>query len=36
MTGLIEAAREAQEQGTFGFVERALSTPDITRSFPKA
>ena len=36
MTGLIEAAREAQEQGSFGFVERSLSTPDITRSFPKA
>jgi 2-methylisocitrate lyase-like PEP mutase family enzyme len=35
MTGLIEAAREAKEQGTFGFVDRSLSTPDITRSFPK-
>jgi len=35
MTGLIEAAREAKEQGTFGFLERSLSTPDITKSFPK-
>ncbi|HRD75792.1 MAG TPA: isocitrate lyase/phosphoenolpyruvate mutase family protein [Hyphomicrobiaceae bacterium] len=29
MTGLIEAAREARDKGTFGFVDRSLPTPDI-------
>jgi len=31
MTGLIEAAREVKEQGTFGYLERAFPTPDINR-----
>jgi 2-methylisocitrate lyase-like PEP mutase family enzyme len=31
MSGLIEGAREVKEQGTFGYVERALGTPDITK-----
>jgi 2-methylisocitrate lyase-like PEP mutase family enzyme len=31
MSGLIEGAREAKEKGTFGYVERALGTPDITK-----
>jgi 2-methylisocitrate lyase-like PEP mutase family enzyme len=30
MGGLIEAAREAQERGTFGFVDAPLSSPDLT------
>jgi 2-methylisocitrate lyase-like PEP mutase family enzyme len=29
MSGLIEAAREVKEKGTFGYVERSMSTPDI-------
>jgi 2-methylisocitrate lyase-like PEP mutase family enzyme len=29
MSGLIDAAREAKEQGTFGYVDRGVSTPDL-------
>jgi len=29
MTGLVEAAREVKEGGTFGYLERSLSTPDL-------
>jgi 2-methylisocitrate lyase-like PEP mutase family enzyme len=29
MTNLVEAAREVKEQGTFGYLERSLSTPDL-------
>ena len=29
MTGLIEAAREVNEKGTFGYLERSLSTPEL-------
>lgn len=29
MTGLIEAAREVTEQGSFAYVERAIATPDL-------
>jgi 2-methylisocitrate lyase-like PEP mutase family enzyme len=29
MTGLAEAAKEVKEQGSFGYLERALSTPEI-------
>jgi 2-methylisocitrate lyase-like PEP mutase family enzyme len=29
MSGLIAAAREAREQGTFGFVESAVSSRDL-------
>jgi 2-methylisocitrate lyase-like PEP mutase family enzyme len=33
MSGLLEAAREVQDAGTFGFVERSVSTAEIlTRS----
>jgi 2-methylisocitrate lyase-like PEP mutase family enzyme len=32
MTGMLEAAREVKEQGTFGYLERALPTPDLYRS----
>jgi 2-methylisocitrate lyase-like PEP mutase family enzyme len=31
MTGLLEAAREAKEQGTFGYLDRAMSSADYTR-----
>jgi 2-methylisocitrate lyase-like PEP mutase family enzyme len=34
MTGLIEAAREAQERGTFNYAEQALTTPELNRFFP--
>jgi 2-methylisocitrate lyase-like PEP mutase family enzyme len=29
MTGLLDAAREAKEQGTFGYVERSLATAEL-------
>jgi 2-methylisocitrate lyase-like PEP mutase family enzyme len=29
MTGLIDAAREAKDKGSFGYLERALTTPDL-------
>ena len=31
MTGLLDAAREVKERGTFGYLERTLATPDINR-----
>jgi len=31
MSGLIEAAREVKEKGTFGYIERSLATPDLAR-----
>jgi 2-methylisocitrate lyase-like PEP mutase family enzyme len=31
MSGAIEAAREVKEKGSFGYMERSLSTPDIAR-----
>ncbi len=31
MSSLIESAREVKEKGTFGFIERALPTPEISR-----
>lgn len=31
MSGLVEAAKEVQEKGTFGFVERSLPTPEISK-----
>jgi 2-methylisocitrate lyase-like PEP mutase family enzyme len=31
MTGLIEAAREVKEQGTFGYLERAVAGPELNR-----
>jgi 2-methylisocitrate lyase-like PEP mutase family enzyme len=30
MSGLVEAAREAKDKGTFGYVERGLSTPELS------
>jgi len=29
MTGLLDAAREAKDRGTFGYLDRSLSTPDL-------
>jgi 2-methylisocitrate lyase-like PEP mutase family enzyme len=29
MTGLMDAAKEAKEKGTFGYIDRAISTPDL-------
>jgi 2-methylisocitrate lyase-like PEP mutase family enzyme len=31
MTGLIDAAREVAEQGTFGYLERAIATPELAK-----
>jgi 2-methylisocitrate lyase-like PEP mutase family enzyme len=31
MTGLIEAATEVKEKGSFGYLERSLATPDLNR-----
>lgn len=31
MTGLLDAAREVKEKGSFGYLERAVATPDISR-----
>ena len=29
MTGLVEAAKEVKEKGTFGYIERSISTPEL-------
>jgi hypothetical protein len=29
MTGLVDAAREAKDKGTFGYLDRTLVTPDL-------
>jgi 2-methylisocitrate lyase-like PEP mutase family enzyme len=31
MTGLIAAAREVQDAGTFGFLDAAITTPEINK-----
>jgi 2-methylisocitrate lyase-like PEP mutase family enzyme len=31
MSGLLDAAREVKERGTFGYLERTLATPDLNR-----
>jgi 2-methylisocitrate lyase-like PEP mutase family enzyme len=31
MTGLLDAAREAKEKGTFGYLERSIATPELAR-----
>jgi 2-methylisocitrate lyase-like PEP mutase family enzyme len=31
MSGAIEAAREVKEKGSFGYIDRSLSTPDISK-----
>jgi 2-methylisocitrate lyase-like PEP mutase family enzyme len=35
MTGLVEAAREVKEGGTFGYIDRSMATPDLN-SFMQA
>lgn len=35
MTGLLEAAQEARNKGTFSFVERAMLTAELNRFFPE-
>jgi 2-methylisocitrate lyase-like PEP mutase family enzyme len=35
MTGLLEAAQQAREQGTFSFVDRAMLTAELSRYFPE-
>ena len=34
MTGLLDAAQEARDKGTFSFVERAMLTAELNRFFP--
>jgi hypothetical protein len=29
MMGLVNAAREVKDQGTFGYLDRSLTTPDL-------
>jgi 2-methylisocitrate lyase-like PEP mutase family enzyme len=29
VTGLVEAAREVKDRGTFGYLERTLTTPEL-------
>jgi 2-methylisocitrate lyase-like PEP mutase family enzyme len=29
MTGLIDAAREVKDKGTFGYLDHSLATPDL-------
>ena len=31
MTGLVEAAREVKDKGTFGYLERSIATPDLSK-----
>jgi 2-methylisocitrate lyase-like PEP mutase family enzyme len=31
MTGMLEAAREVKEKGSFGYLERSLATPDLSK-----
>jgi len=35
MTGLMDAAREAREKGTFAFIDHAVVTPELNRFFAK-
>jgi len=35
MTGLMDAAQEVRTKGTFGFVDRAMTTPELNRYFPE-
>ena len=31
MSGLVEAAREVKEKGTFGYVDTTMATPELNR-----
>jgi len=35
LTGLADAAREAREKGTFSFVDRIMTTPEVNHFFPE-
>jgi 2-methylisocitrate lyase-like PEP mutase family enzyme len=35
MTGLRDAAQEVKDKGTFGYLDRALSTPDLNAFMEK-
>jgi 2-methylisocitrate lyase-like PEP mutase family enzyme len=35
MSDFINAAREVREKGTFGYLDRSVATPDITKHFPQ-
>jgi 2-methylisocitrate lyase-like PEP mutase family enzyme len=35
MTGLIDAAKEAREKGTFNFIDHAVVTPELNQFFAK-
>jgi 2-methylisocitrate lyase-like PEP mutase family enzyme len=35
MSDFINAAREVREKGTFGYLDRSLATPEITKHFPQ-
>lgn len=35
MTGLLDAAREAKDKGTFGYLEKSLATPDLNAFLAK-
>lgn len=35
MTGLLDAAREVKDRGTFGYLDRSLATPDLNKFFTK-
>ena len=35
MTGLIEAAREVKEHGTFHYLDHALTTPEFNQFLPE-
>jgi len=35
MTGLIDAAKEAREKGTFTFIDQAVVTPELNQFFIK-
>jgi hypothetical protein len=32
MSGLLDAAREVQAHGSFGYLERSLTTPELNQS----
>src|SRR6185295_13719036 len=31
MSGMVEAAKEAKEKGTFGYLDRSLATPEVNK-----
>jgi 2-methylisocitrate lyase-like PEP mutase family enzyme len=35
MSGLVDAAREVKEKGTFGYIERSIATPEIVKHFER-